>query len=37
MDYKNFQKILIEKAHAAGGSECEVYYKGSKHFEIMIM
>ena len=37
MDYKNFQKILIEKALAAGFSDCEVYYKGSKHFEVMIM
>ena len=37
MDYRNFQKILIEKALAAGFSDCEVYYKGSKHFEVMIM
>ena len=37
MDYRNFQKILIEKALAAGFSDCEVYYKGSKHLEVLSM
>lgn len=37
MDYREFQKILIEKALAAGFADCEVYYKGSRHFEVMIL
>lgn len=37
MDYRDFQEILMKKALAAGFSDCEVYYKGSRHFAVMIL
>lgn len=37
MERVEFQKKLMDAALAAGFSDCEAYYRGSRHFEVMVL
>ncbi len=36
MEIKEFQRLVIEKAKAAGFEDCEIYYQGGDSFQILI-
>lgn len=36
MDIKEFQRLVIEKAKAAGFEDCEVYYQGGDSFQMLV-